>query len=343
MEHAIPSPQPRDAAADNRAENDPAETVRPAGNLFVELTKARLSGLVVVTTAFGYLVALGGRPIDWGVIALTALGTTLAAFGASVLNQVVEVPRDVRMNRTRNRPIPSGRIGRGTATALGVVLGVGGPALLWATVNWITAALALATLLIYVAIYTPMKPVSTLNTVVGAVCGALPPMIGWAAATGSIEIGAVLIGLLLFLWQMPHFFALAWLYRDDYERGGFRMLPVVDGDGRVTFNVMVLYAAALVVLGPVMTLQSLSGWWFATESAVLGLIFLALCIQLRNEPTRANARTVFLASLIYLPAVLGLMLLDRGNAPTATSLLTDRTQRAIEAWEHAHPLPGPSK
>lgn len=299
--------------------------VKPAGNVFADLTKARLSAMVLVTTAIGYALASFGQPFAPWHLAATLVGTALAAFSASVFNQVIEAGRDVAMDRTRNRPIPSGRISHAQAIGLGTVLGVAGPALLWFVVNPLASLLAIASLVIYVAIYTPLKPRTTLNTIVGAVCGALPPMIGWAAITGGLEAGAWILFLLLFFWQVPHFMALAWLYRDDYARGGFRMLPVVDPTGRRTGTIAVLYAAALLPLGPLAAMKGVSGWSFAAEATALAVAFTVLSWQMRQAPTRRNARVLFFASLIYLPVVLGLMLADRGNAPTPSTYLRGAT------------------
>ncbi len=335
MERAVSHP---DFAPAERAATDERSTVKPAGNVLADLTKARLSAMVLVTTAIGYALAAFGETIaPWHLVA-TLVGTALAAFSASVFNQVIEANRDRTMDRTRNRPIPSGRVSRAQAIALGTVLGIAGPALLWFAVNPLASLLAIASLVIYVAIYTPLKPRTTLNTIVGAVCGALPPMIGWAAITGGLEAGAWILFLLLFFWQIPHFMALAWLYRDDYARGGFRMLPVVDPSGERTGTIAVLYAAALLPLGPLAAIQGVSGWAFAAEATALAVAFTVLSWQMRQAPTRRNARVLFFASLIYLPAVLGLMLADRGNAPTPSGYLRGATPtNALPALEVSAP------
>jgi len=300
------------ALAASLERRDPeAIPVRRAGNLFVELTKARLSTLVLATTAVGTVLASIG-PIDGWRLLWTLAGTALAAFGANALNQVLEAPLDGRMIRTRNRPIPAGRIDPRRATGLALVLAAAGPVCLALLVNLLTAALALITIVIYVGVYTPLKRMTSLNTLMGAVCGAIPPMIGWAAVTGRLDVGAWVLGLLLFIWQIPHFLSLAWLYREDYARGGFRMLPVNDPSGRVTFHVTVLYALALLPLGPLAAVTGIAGWTAAIGTVLLGAGFLVLCLRLKHERTRASARSVFLASLLYLPLVLGLLVADRG-------------------------------
>ncbi len=280
---------------------------------YLVLFKARLSALVLVSTAAGFVLASASGSFDSLRMVWTLLGTFLAAAGANTLNQVIEVERDRRMDRTRNRPLPAGHISRTEALVAGIILALAGPALLLVLVNGLTAALGLATVVIYVLIYTPLKPITTLNTPVGAVCGAIPPLMGWAAVSGNLAFGAWVLALLLFIWQIPHFLALAWLHRADYARGGFRMLPIVDPEGAFTCRVMIRYTFALLPLGPLAALQGVTSWAFAAEALALGVIFLGFCYHLQGQRSRANARAVFLASVIYLPVVLGLMMADRGT------------------------------
>jgi protoheme IX farnesyltransferase len=181
------------------------------------------------------------------------------------------------------------------------------------------AALALGTVLIYVFVYTPLKPRSSLNTVVGAVTGAVPPLIGWSAASGQLDLGAWLLGALLFLWQVPHFFALAWLYRKDYARGGFRMLPVIDPTGHLTFRVLVVFAALLLPLGLVLVLAGVAGPWFALGSLTLGVGWVAVSVRLLRSGSDRDARRAFLASLVYLPLALVLMVADTHTLVPANS------------------------
>ena len=214
---------------------------------YVEMTKPRITTMVLVTSALGYALALDSAApfLTWRLLD-TLLGTGLASGGASVLNHFLERDADARMNRTRNRPLPTGAVRPLAALLFGVTLMFGGAAMLWATVNPLCAGLALATALLYVLVYTPMKRFSWMNTPVGAVPGAIPPMIGWAAATDGIGTGAIVLFFVLFLWQHPHFYAIAWMFKDDYERGGFKMLPNIDPDGRRTFFLS-LSAAALLI------------------------------------------------------------------------------------------------
>ena len=281
--------------------------------LSLELGKARLSALVVVTTLAGYLMA--ARPVPgWGHLAATMLGTALCAFGANGFNQVLERDRDALMVRTRERPLPSGRVGvRAAALWSGavVLLGAG---LLLALVNAAAAALALGTVLLYVLVYTPLKPRSTLNTLAGAICGAIPPLIGWSAVTGGVQGGGWWLALLLFVWQVPHFLSLAWLYRDDYRRAGFKMLPLQDPRGDRTFRFLMLYAWVLLPLGLLATFMGLTGAVFAVGSLLLGGAWLWLGVRCYRERSNLNARRVFLGSVVYLPLVLGLMVADRAPA-----------------------------
>ncbi len=284
---------------------------RGAMRLAMELTKARLNALVLVTTGVGFLLA-EPRTIDWARLGWTLFGTGLAAASAAMLNQLLETRRDGLMLRTQARPLPSGRIGKAPVFALGVLTGYLGVLVLGLTVNLPAAGLALANILLYALVYTPLKPVTTLNTLVGAVTGAIPPMIGWVAVTGSLQSGAWLLGAILFLWQMPHFLALAWMYREDYRRGGMSMLPVVDPSGELTARTMVVTSLALVPLGAAMTLMGVTGLYSAIANVVLALGMAWLSLAFYFDRGDRKARRVFFASIIYLPIALGVMVLDRG-------------------------------
>ena len=281
---------------------------------YLELSKARLCAMVLITTAVGYVLARPAAPLGWSLV-WTLLGTALTAFGANALNQLLEKKRDAQMERTRLRPIPTGRISERAAFVFGIGAALTGTLILALLVGRLPAALACGTFLVYVLVYTPLKPVTSLNTVVGAVTGAVPPLIGWAAATGQLDLGAALLGALLFIWQVPHFFALAWLYRADYARGGFRMLPVLDPTGHLTFRVLLMFAFLLLPLGLVIFLAGIAGRWFAVGSLVLGFWWAAFGVNLLHSGSDRDARRVFLASLIYLPAMLGLMVADSRPHP----------------------------
>jgi protoheme IX farnesyltransferase len=294
-----------------------------------ELAKARLSSLVVATTAVGFWVA-AARPVDLALFVWALAGTTLSAFGANTLNQWWERERDARMHRTRWRPIPAGDVTPRFALAAGLaecLLGVGVLALF---VNVLTAGLSLACIALYVLIYTPLKPRSSINTHVGAVCGAIPPMMGWSAATGALEPGAFILGAVLFAWQIPHFLSLAWLYREDYERGGYRMLPSEDPSGRTTAAMVCLYSVALIPIALMGAAGGLAGPVYAAGAVALGgmLTYLGARLVARRESTQA--RRVFLASLIYLPLLLGIMVAD-AKPSVAVDSGVDVSAPAIEA------------
>lgn len=277
---------------------------------YLELVKVRLTLLVVLTTAVGFVVA--SDPIDWGRFLLTLFGTAMTAAGSMAANQAWERVRDARMERTRERPIPVGQISASRAVVISVCLIIGGAACLAVLVNPLTAILSVAVVGIYIFAYTPLKPRSPLCTLVGAVCGAIPPMMGWSAATGGIGYGAWVLAAILFVWQIPHFLALAWLYRLDYERGGFRMLPVIDPSGRFTSQVSLVYIVALVPIGLAVSLAGMAGALFLAGSFLLGLGFLAQGIRLHVRRTERNARLLFVASLVYLTLFLILLVSDRG-------------------------------
>ena len=300
--------------------------------LYMELTKARLSALVLLTTAVGFVLAVPvpGAWMNWRLLMFTMLGTALAACAAAVLNQLFEADRDARMNRTMRRPIPSGSITRSHAFVAGVLMGYIGVAILALFVNLLAAGLALLTIVLYVAVYTPMKPRSTLNTLVGAVCGAIPPMIGWVAATGELHTGAWILAIILFVWQLPHFLALAWLYREDYARGGFVMLPLLDPRGELTARVIVITSLMLLPLGMMSVALGLAGWWFAVGSIALALWMCFLSVKFYRERSDANARRVFLASIVYLSVLLGLFIADRGPLSSGGELLAHHAM-------HTHP------
>ena len=276
---------------------------------YVALTKPRLNLLVVLTSAAGYYLGAVSSP-DLMKMAQAVLGTALVAGGSAVLNQVYERDTDARMRRTRLRPLPDQRVAPQEAAVFGTVLSAAGLGILALATNWVAAALALATLVIYLAGYTPMKRTSDLSTLVGAVPGALPAVIGWSASRGDIAIGGWTLFAIVFLWQIPHFMAIAWMYRDDYRSAGFPMLPVVEPDGRRTGQQALLYSAALlpVSIGP--TVVGLAGWVYFGLALVLGIALFALSAAFARARTDRSARTLFLASIIYLPLIWAAMVLD---------------------------------
>jgi len=277
--------------------------------VYQELILLRLTLLVAATSFTGYWLG-GGSLGDWRRLLGAVLGTALLSGGANAFNQRIEWRQDLLMDRTRNRPLPSGRMSRAHAWLAAALMSLAGTLLLLLWTNLLTTVLGLLALFVYLFAYTPMKRVSTLNTLVGAVSGALPPMMGWAAASGEISLGAWILAAILFFWQIPHFLALAWLYREDYERGGFLMLPQRDPDGRLTAQVALLYTLPLLPLGISLSLAGVEGRLFGFLSLPLGLFFLYRAWQLFREPGRQAARRMFLASVMVLPLLLILMILD---------------------------------
>jgi protoheme IX farnesyltransferase len=314
-----------------------APTIRSAAALqtrlaiYAELAKVRLIALVLVTTAVGFAMADAG-PLLGARLAWTMLGTALAAAGSMALNQWLETDRDALMERTRRRPLPAGLLSRRHALAFGAGAAVVGLAVLAARVNPLTALLGLLVVVLYTSVYTPLKARTPLCTLAGAVCGAIPPMMGWSAAAGRLGFGAWLLGVVLFLWQIPHFLALAWLYRDDYRRGGFRMLPVLDRDGRVTAAFVMVYTAALLPVTVAAAATGITGRAYGVGAVALGAAFLLAGAHLAVVRSAASARRLFLASLLYLPLLLGLMVADRRPLPA----LPATAQGAVQAA----PAPG---
>jgi protoheme IX farnesyltransferase len=304
------------AAAHTSAQRSRLATAGRRCALYLELSKARLSALVVLTTAAGFLLASEPN-VDWSRLWWTLIGTALVAGGANGMNQLIERRQDARMERTRRRPLPSGQLNVTQAGRWAAAACILGTALLTALTNPLTGLLALFALVIYVLVYTPLKTRTSLCTLVGAVVGAVPPMMGWTSAAGALGHGAWVLGAVLFVWQIPHFLALGWLYRADYERGGFRMLPVIDRTGRLTCLAVVLYSLALLPAGLAAMMTGLIGWVAAAGSLLLGLALSVLAIRLYHQRTNTSARRLFLASVIYLSVLLGLMVADRRpNEPT---------------------------
>jgi heme o synthase len=275
---------------------------------FVELTKPRITALVLLTAAVGYAVA--GRGFSAGAFLLFLVGTALVCGGASALNQYLEREADARMVRTSRRPIPAGRLRPDDARNFGMAISAVG-LLILAAVNPLTLALGAVSLLLYVFAYTPLKRVTSLCTVVGAVPGALPPLMGWAAARGTLGAAGWALFAILFLWQLPHFLAIGWLYREDYARGGFPMLAVTDRDGASSGRQALLYATALLPVTLLAGMLAGAGNGYLWGALVLGVGFLACAVVFAWKRSIAAARFLFLASVLYLPVLLGLMVFDR--------------------------------
>lgn len=277
---------------------------------YLALAKPRLNFLVVASSAAGYYLGAATAPAPWAM-AQAVGGTALVAAGAAVLNQVYERDTDALMRRTRRRPLPDGRVGTTDARLFGLALSFAGLALLATRTNLLAAALALATLVVYLGVYTPMKRRTPLSTLVGAVPGALPPLIGWTAAHGTIGAGGAALFAIVFLWQIPHFMAIAWLYRDDYATAGFPMLPVIEPDGVRAGRQAVIYAAALIPVSLVPTLVGISGTIYFAIAAALGVALLVLAVRFAGTRSDRSARALFFGSITYLPLIWIAMIANR--------------------------------
>jgi len=279
---------------------------------YLELTKPRITALVLCTTLVGYALAARGA-MDLARLFHTLAGTALVAGGASALNQVVEREPDSRMRRTQNRPVASGRVAPRSASVFAIDMATLGLVWLAVGVNRGACLVAALTLAAYVLAYTPLKRTSAWCTVVGAVPGALPPVIGWVAGAGRIEPGAIALFALLFAWQLPHFYAIAWLYRADYARGGFPMLPVNDPSGRRTAAAILGTTVLLLATSVAPLALGLGGRFYFAAAVLLGGAFLALAVGFARRQSDRNARWLFLASVLYLPIVLALLAFDRSG------------------------------
>lgn len=281
--------------------------------VLADLFKARLTSLVLLTTLVGFYMGQAGT-MDLALMLHTLLGTALLASGASALNQFLERDRDALMTRTLSRPLPSGRMKPETVLVLGAALSVLGLVQLAIAVNLQAAAVGAVTLVSYLFVYTPLKTVTPLNTVVGAIPGALPPLLGWTAARGEITPAGGVLFLILFFWQLPHFLAIAWIYRDEYARAGFVMLPLVDPEGERTAHQAVGHALGLLAISLVPFVLGLVGHVYLAGAIVLGSAFLSLAGRFVGCRSHGRARALFLGSILYLPLLLGLMVLDKGGS-----------------------------
>jgi len=278
---------------------------------YLELIKPRIVTMVLVTTAIGYF--LGGQGFqDIVSLLLTLVGTGLAAGGSAALNNYVERDIDVHMPRTRNRVLPAGKVEPAHVLAFGILLVLGGVSILAWLVNLLAAFLVLLTAFLYVLVYTPLKKQTWLNTPIGAIPGALPPMVGWAAAANELSAGAWVLFAILFVWQHPHFYAIAWMYREDYRLAGFKMLSVVDPSGKRVFKQAILFSMALIPVSMSLTWLGITGSIYMFGAVVAGAGMLATCVLMWNTRSVQAARRVLLASVMYLPTLLALIVVDAG-------------------------------
>jgi protoheme IX farnesyltransferase len=277
---------------------------------YLALTKPRITWLILMSTGVGYFF---GTRAGWQWLTLlhTIIGTGLIASGTAALNQWYEREADAKMKRTQARPLPAGRLTSRKALVFALLISVAGFVELFVGVNALTGWLGLFTLASYLFIYTPLKQRSPHSTTIGAIPGAMPPLIGFAAASGTLTWDAWILFAILFVWQFPHFYAIAWMYREDYERAGIRMLPVVEPDGESTARRILLYSLALIPISLIPKFLSMTGNLYLFGALALGLFFLYAGVRVSFDRTRQRARAVLLASVVYLPVLYGLMMLDR--------------------------------
>jgi protoheme IX farnesyltransferase len=285
-------------------------TEKSVAAVLTELFKMRLTTLVVLTTLVGfYLGSQGG--VSYWLMFNTVIGTMLLASGAAALNQLLEREHDAKMRRTKDRPLPSGRLTTEAVLIIGTLCAAAGLAYLAFAVNILTALLGALTLTSYLFVYTPLKRVTTLNTAIGAIPGALPPLMGWTAARGEVTIGGWSLFAILFFWQLPHFLAIAWMYRDDYAKAGFVMLPVVDPQGERTGSQALSHTLGLLPISLFPFLLGLVGWVYLVGAFILGVAFVWYAFRFSRQLSAARARLLFYASILYLPSLLILMVVDK--------------------------------
>lgn len=314
------------AAASILKAKEMADLTKHYGRCYWELSKARLSMLVVATSGTGYILG-SGSSIDYLGLCCTCAGTMMVAASANSLNQIFEVNNDAKMNRTRFRPLPSGRITKPHAVTWAASVGVTGTALLACQANMLAAGLAASNLFLYAFVYTPLKQIHPVNTWVGAVVGAIPPLLGWAAASGEVSLNGMLLPAALYFWQIPHFMALAYLCRKDYADGGFRMFSLTDASGRRTALVALRNCLYLLPLGYLSYIGGITSGWFCVESTLLSLAISSTATSFYLNRTTKNARKMFRASLLFLPVFMGGLLVHRlsGNEQSVTKNLEQFT------------------
>lgn len=284
--------------------------VKPWSAVFADLVKARLTLLVLLTTMVGFYLGWRGS-MAYPALFNALFGTALVAAGAAALNQLLEREHDAKMRRTASRPLPSGRLQPGSVALLGGVMSVAGLIYLAVLVNPLTSVLGAVTSISYLFIYTPLKRVTWTNTLIGAIPGALPPLMGWTAARNELGGEGWALFAILAFWQLPHFFAIAWLYRDEYAKAGFVMLPNIDADGRRTAQQSVSNTLALLIVSLFPFLMGLSGKVYLAAALILGIAFLYCAIKFARELSMRSARILFFASIIYLPLLLAALVFDK--------------------------------
>ncbi len=288
----------------------PASTQRARLSAYVELTKPRITFLIVLTSAAGFCLGSRGA-VDYLLLTHAMIGIALLSSGLATINQFMERDLDALMRRTEKRPLPTGRLLPFEALWFGLALTLTAEVYLASFVNLLTAGLGLTIIVGYLLLYTPLKTRTTLSTVVGAFPGAMPPLIGWAAARGQVGVAAWVLFAILFLWQFPHFLAIAWMYREDYGRAGIRMLPVVEPEGRITGQQIVAFTIMLIPVSLLPALMGISGRIYLVAAIALGLLFLVSSVRAALSKSNQHARQLLLASVLYLPLLFGVMVLNR--------------------------------
>ncbi len=276
---------------------------------YIELTKPRVTWLIVMSAGVGYYFGHAGAWSIWAIFH-TLIGTALIASGTAALNQWYEREPDRHMRRTQMRPLPSGRLQPNNALIFGIALAIAGALDLGFGTNWLASALGVIALLMYLLLYTPLKQKTWWSTTVGAFPGAIPPLIGFAASAGRLNAQAWVLAAILFVWQFPHFYAIAWMYREDYSRAGIKMLPVVEPDGQSTARQILLYSVLLIPISLIPKWLGMAGTVYMTGAIALGLLFLYAGIRVSLDRSRLRARKVLLASVVYLPVLYALMVFD---------------------------------
>jgi heme o synthase len=283
---------------------------RSRAGAYVALTKPDVSFLVLITTAAGYYMGARG-PVNWLHMLQTVFATMLIAAGTAALNHYIERESDRYMRRTASRPLPSGVLQPVQALVFGIVLSVAGAIALYVVAGWLASALGVVTCIGYLFAYTPLKKRTVWATFIGAFPGAIPPMIGWVAATGTLDRGAWLLFGILFLWQFPHFHAIAWMYREDYARAGIQMLPVVDPEGKRTFRQIIWTAVGLIGVSLLPSVVGLAGMMYFFGALVVSLGLLQVCVWAASMKTNVRAKWLMHATVMHIPVLLGLMVYDK--------------------------------
>lgn len=277
-------------------------------NAYIELTKPSINALILVTTALGFYLADGFHH-PWRML-ITLIGASLTCAGSGVLNHYLERDVDALMDRTKNRPIPRGLISPADALGFGISLILIGLSILCVGVNLLTAFLSLLTSFLYVIVYTPMKKLSWLNTTIGAIPGAIPAMGGWAAARGELGVEAWILFLIMFAWQHPHFYAIAWIFKDDYKKAGFKMLPCVYPDSRFTIAQIMLFSFALIGFSIMPSLIGMTGKSYFYGALALGMMLVWYAMKFQKDPSKLNARKILISTVFYLPLLFVFILID---------------------------------